>query len=137
MSIFPKHLNFFLFHKILFFILYYFNILSLGANKENLLHVTHYIVSSLPFSLKLYQGYFNMSCHWHMNMCCLIKLHVNMLTLFQKILTKEQMSMQKVRMEKCIFHFACENNHDWVVSILCMVFNFLFTSFFALKIIIM
>jgi hypothetical protein len=71
-----------------------------------------------------------------MNMCCLIKFHVNMLTSFQKLLTKEQISMQKVRMEKCISHFACENNHDRVVSILCMVFNFLFTSFFTLKIII-
>jgi hypothetical protein len=59
-----------------------------------------------------------------------------MLTLFQKLLTKEQMSMQKVRIEKCIFHFAFENNHDRVVSRLCMVFNFLFTSFFVLKIII-
>jgi hypothetical protein len=65
-----------------------------------------------------------------MNMCCLIWLHVNILTLFKRLLTKEHMSMQKMRMKKCLLHLACENNHDGDISILCMVFN-LFISFFA------
>jgi hypothetical protein len=66
-----------------------------------------------------------------MNMCCLIKLHVDMLTLFKGLLTNEQISIQKVRMGKKKLHLACGNNHDGVVSILCMVLNLFFTSFFA------
>jgi hypothetical protein len=66
-----------------------------------------------------------------MNMCCLIKLHAVMLTLFKGLLTKEQMSIQKVRMEKKKLHLACGNNHDGLVSILCMVLNLFFTSFVA------
>ncbi len=45
---------------------------------------------------------------------------VNILTLFKKMLRKGQMSMQKVRMKKCLFHSTCGNNHDGVISILCM-----------------
>jgi hypothetical protein len=37
----------------------------------------------------LYQGYLNISYYWHMSMCHLIRLHVNMLTLFKRLLTKE------------------------------------------------
>jgi hypothetical protein len=40
-----------------------------------------------------YQSYFNMSSHWHMNISYLVKFHVDMMTLFKKSLTKEQMSM--------------------------------------------
>jgi hypothetical protein len=40
--------------------------------------------------------------------------------------------MQKVKMEKCLLHLTCENNHDEVVLILCMVFNHLFNYLFIL-----
>jgi hypothetical protein len=59
-----------------------------------------------------YQDYFNMSCHGHMNMCCVITLHVNMLTLFKKLLTKEPMPMQKVRMENA-FAFSMWKQLWW------------------------
>ncbi len=45
---------------------------------------------------------------------------VNMLTLFKRVLTKGQMSMQKVTMKNCLFHSTCGNNHDGIISILCM-----------------
>jgi hypothetical protein len=61
-----------------------------------------------------------------MNMYNLLKLHVDMLTLFKRLLTKEQMSMLKVKMENYMLYLTCENNHDGIVSILCMVFYFLF-----------
>jgi hypothetical protein len=64
-----------------------------------------------------------------MSMCCLIKLHVNMLTLFNRLLTKEHISIQKVGMEICYLHLACENNHDGIILILCMIFNHLFIYF--------
>jgi hypothetical protein len=72
-----------------------------------------------------------MSCHLHMSICCLIKLHVDILTLFKGLSTNEQMSMQKVKMEIWLLHFTCGNNRDGVVSILSMMFNLLFTSFFC------
>ncbi len=76
-------------------------VFSFGANKEDLLHVTHCIYHYYSsIEIHLYQNYFSMSCHWHWNMCCLIRLHVDMLTLFKKLLTNEKMSMEKVRMEK-------------------------------------
>jgi hypothetical protein len=53
-----------------------------------LLHITSYHYYPLV-KTHLYQGYFNMLCYWHMNVCYLIRLHVNMLTLFKKLLTKE------------------------------------------------
>jgi hypothetical protein len=55
---------------------------------------------------------------------------VDMLALYKRLLIKEQMSIQKVRMKNCLFHLACENYHDGVVSILCIVFNLFFISFF-------
>ncbi len=94
-----------------------------------MLHIASYHRYPLV-KIHLYQGYFNMSHHWHMNMCCLIKLHENILTLFKGLSTNEQMSIQKVKMEKWLLHFTCGNNHDGVVSILCMMCNLLFTSFF-------
>ncbi len=67
-----------------------------------MLHIASY--HFYPFvKLHLYQSYFNMSCHSHMNMRCLFWFHMNMLTLFKILLTKEQMSMQKVKMEKKSF----------------------------------
>jgi hypothetical protein len=103
---------------------------SLGTNKEDLLHVTHCIISLLSlFKIHLYHGYFNMSCHWHMNIYYLFRFHVNILTFVKKLLTKKQMSMQKMIMEKCLLHLTCGNNYDGFTSGLCMVFNFLYTSF--------
>jgi len=93
-----------------------------------MLHIASYHHYHLV-KIHLYQGYFNMSSHLHMNMCCLIKLHVDILTLFKGLSTNEQMSMQKVKMEKWLLHFTCRNNHDGVVSILCMMFNLLFTFY--------
>jgi len=62
-----------------------------------------------------------------MNMSCLIRFHVNIMTLFKRLLTKEPMSMQKVKMKKCLLHIEYGNNDDGVVSTVCMVFNlFLF-----------
>ncbi len=66
-----------------------------------ILHITSYHYYLLA-KIHLYQSNFNMSCHWHLNMCCVFKLHVDMSTLFKRLLTKEQMSMQVVRMENKI-----------------------------------
>jgi hypothetical protein len=96
-----------------------------------MLHITSYHHYSLV-EIHLYQGrlfQFVMLCHWHMNMCCPIKLHVDMLTLFKRLITKNCMSMQKVRMENYFLHLTCGNNHDGVCLIWCMVLNFLFTCF--------
>jgi hypothetical protein len=60
-----------------------------------------------------------------------VLLHVDMLILFKRLLTKEQMSMQKVRMENFLLHLTCENNHDGIVSILCTILNLLFILFFV------
>jgi hypothetical protein len=45
-------------------------------------------------------------------MCCVIKLHVNMLTLFKKLLRKEPMPMQKVIMENA-FVFSMWKQLRW------------------------
>ncbi len=80
----------FLLYKNIYFFLLFFYAFSLIANKENLLHMQHCIISLLHFAeIHLYHGYFNMSCHWHMNtLCCLIRLHVNMIILLTRLLTK-------------------------------------------------
>jgi hypothetical protein len=56
--------------------------------------------------------------------CCLIKLHVHVLTLLKTLSTKEHMSMQKVRILKCFLYLACENDHDAVILILFSFFLF-------------
>jgi hypothetical protein len=117
----------------------FFDPFSLGANyRQDVLHVTYYIISSIFFGWnsslsRLFQ--LVMSCHWHMNMCCPIKLHVDMITLFKKLLTQNCMSMQKVRLEKYFSHLACGNNHDGVYLMLCMVLNLVFTCFLTSEII--
>jgi len=68
-----------------------------------MLHITSYHYYLLA-KIHLYQSNFNMSCHWRMNMYCVLKLHVDMSTMFKKLLTKEKMSMQIVRMEKGLSH---------------------------------
>jgi len=62
-----------------------------------------------------------------MNMCCLIKLHVDMLILFKRLLTTDVNAKGK----NGKISLACENNNDGVILILCMVHNLLFTSFFV------
>jgi hypothetical protein len=52
-----------------------------------------------------------------------------MSTLFKKLLTKEQMSMQIVRMENSLSHLIVENSYG-VILILCMIFNLLFILFY-------
>jgi len=66
-----------------------------------MLHIASYHYHPLAKNI-----YFNMMWPWHINMCCLIKLYVDMLTLFKRLLTKEHMSMQKVRLRRsfCIQH---------------------------------
>jgi hypothetical protein len=68
-----------------------------------MLHIASYHYDLLV-EIHLYQGYFNMSFHWYMNMCYLIRLFVNVLIFFKRLLTqkKKQMSMKNVRMEKCL-----------------------------------
>jgi len=81
-----------------------------------MIHVASYHYH--PLAKKIY---FNTTWHWHMNMCCLITLYMDMLTSFKRLLTKEHMSMQK-KMK----HLAGENNNGGVVFILFMVLNLLF-----------
>jgi hypothetical protein len=103
------------------------NVFGLVANKEDLLHVTSYHYYLLA-KIHLYQSYFNMSCHWHMNMCYLIRFYVDMLTLFNILLTNEQIPMSKVSIYgKCLCILECENNHYGVGLILFIVFNLIFT----------
>lgn len=109
------------FHMVFFFC--FSHALGLSVNKEDLLHITHCIISLLFFSKFIYiKVYFNMLCHWHRNICCLIWLHVDILTLFKRLLTDEEMPMQKVIMEKCLLHLTYGNNHNGVILIPCMVF---------------
>jgi hypothetical protein len=67
----------------------FFDPCSIGANyRQDVLHITYYIISSSFFGWnsslsRLFQ--LVVSCHWHMNMCCPIKLHVDMITLIKKL----------------------------------------------------
>ncbi len=72
-----------------------------------------------------------MPCHWDMNMHCLVKLHVDMLTLFNILLIMSRCWCKNDNW-KMTLHWTCRNNHDGVVSILFIVFNFLSfsTNFF-------
>jgi hypothetical protein len=64
-----------------------------------MLHIASYQHYSLV-EIHLYQSYFNISCYSHMNICWLAQLCLD-ITLFKRLLTKKQMSLQNVRMEKC------------------------------------
>jgi hypothetical protein len=92
-------------------------------------YILHHIIITLCPKSHLYQSYFNMSCHGHIWLCHLIRVHVDMLTLLKRLLTKKQMSMQNVRMEKCLLHLACVNNYEGIILILCMILNLLFAFF--------
>jgi hypothetical protein len=64
--------------------------------------------------ISFYQDYFNMSCHWHMNMCYLIGLHVHTLILLKKSLTKEQLNA-KCEYGKMLWHSSCEKTTiEWL-----------------------
>ncbi len=103
-SCFKNTWNFFLLCKRIWFFLIFSMLLVLVQIRKIyfLLHIASYHYYPLAKS-HLYQRYFNMLCYWHMSMCYLIKLHVNMLTLFKRLLTKEHMSMQNIRIEKCMW----------------------------------
>ncbi len=89
------------------------NVFNLGANKKDLLHVTHCKISFLPFFSNSFISKLFQHVTSFRNMCCLFWFHMNMLTLFKRLLTKEQMSMQKAKMEKKSFlQLTCENNCD-------------------------
>jgi hypothetical protein len=73
--------------------------------------------------------------YWHMNMHCLVKLHVDMLTLFNILLIMSKCWCKNDN-RKMPLHLTCRNNHDGVFSILFMVFNLLLISpnfFFGFK----
>ncbi len=64
---------------------------------------------------------------WDMNTCCLIMLHVDMLTLFLNSLTKEQMSIQRwEQRDAFVFSMWKQPWFYGVISIRCTIFNFLF-----------
>jgi hypothetical protein len=52
-----------------------------------MLHITSYHYYPLV-DIHSYQGYFDMLCHCHLNMCYIIRLHVNVLILFKRLLTR-------------------------------------------------
>ncbi len=54
---------------------------------------------------------------------------MDMLTLLKRLLTNKQMSMQNVRMEKCLLHLACGNNYEGIMLIVCIILNLLFAFF--------
>jgi hypothetical protein len=125
---FQNHLEIFLAPQGYLSFLYFFNVLVLAQIK--MIYCMFHIVSHHHYLLTkhyLHQSYFNMSYHWHMNMCCLINIHVNILTLFNRLLPKKHMSMQKVKMENCLLHLTCGKSNDKIILKLCMVFNLLYT----------
>jgi hypothetical protein len=88
-------------NELVFCILRTFNFFCLGANKENFITCQTFLHIIIILWHKFI--YFNMTCNWHMNMCCLIRFHVDMLTLFKWLLPKEQMPMQKLKMKGFIY----------------------------------
>jgi hypothetical protein len=88
-----------------------------------LLHVASYHYYHL-IKIHLYQGYFNTSYHWHMNMSCLDRFHVDMLV--QKIVNKGVHVNENGEM---LLHSTCENNYDGVIMILFIVNSISFFTF--------
>jgi len=77
---------FFLFHTDLLLLLFPMLLILMQIRKiYYMLHIASHHYYPLA-KIHLYQNYFNVSCYWYMNMCCLIKLHVTMLTLFKRLL---------------------------------------------------
>jgi len=67
----------------------------------------YYLFFNWNALISFYQDYFNLSCHWHMNMCYLIGLRIHMLILFKRSLTKEQLNA-KCEYGKMLWHSSCE-----------------------------
>jgi hypothetical protein len=67
------------------------NAFGLGANKEDLLLIIHSIVSLLSFEQNS-----SISRLFQHVMFCLIRFHVDVLTLLKSLLIKEHMPMQKL-----------------------------------------
>jgi hypothetical protein len=88
-SSFKNNWNFVLLRKNIWLFLIFPMLLVLVQKRRIyfLLRITSYHYYPLV-QTHLYQGYFNMLYYWHMSMCCWIRLHVNMLTLFKRLLTK-------------------------------------------------
>jgi hypothetical protein len=61
-----------------------------------------------------------------MNMCCLVTFHMNVLTLFKSFLNKGAYVNAEGANEEMLLYLICEDNHDGVISILCMIFNLFF-----------
>jgi len=94
-SCFKNIWNFLLLSRTFGFFLIIFYAFSPGAN-EDLLFVTYCIISLLPiglnsFILRLLQHVRSL----YMNMCCLIRFHINMLTLFKRLLKKNRCPCKK------------------------------------------
>jgi hypothetical protein len=80
--------KFFLIHKGICYFLVFFYVFSPCAKRKIycMLHIAtfHYYLLT-----KIHLYHVNMSCHWHMDICCLIRFHVNMLTkVVQEIINK-------------------------------------------------
>jgi hypothetical protein len=76
-----------------------------------------------------------MPCHWDLNMHYLVKLHVDMLTLFNILLIMGRCWCKSDNWKMPV-HLTCGNDHDGIVSIFFMVLNFLFifpNFFFSFK----
>ncbi len=67
-------------------------------------------------------------------MCCLIKLHVNMLTFFKRLLTKEYANA-KGENEKILLNLECENNRDGIITIIMHDINIYLFIYFVSKMI--
>jgi hypothetical protein len=118
-SCFKTTWNFVLLRKNIWFFLIFLMILVFVQirNLFILSHIASYHYYRLV-KIHLYQGYFNMLCYWHLSMCCLIRLHVNMLTWF-KIINKEinanakhmntKMHMETTIMESFQYYSWCSN----------------------------
>jgi len=105
-SCFKNIWNFFLLLKDIWFFLIIFYAFSLGANKEDLLFVMYYIISLLPiglnsFILRLLQHARSL----YMNTRCLIRFHINMLTLVKRLLKGNRCPCKKYK-QKNAFAFS-------------------------------
>jgi len=87
-----------------------------------LLHVAHCIISLLSFFIywnaliSFYQDYFNLSCHWHINIGYLIGLHIHIVDLVQKIINKGA-TQCKMWVWKNALAFIMWKNHNRMIII--------------------
>jgi len=95
---------FFSFHKDKFFFSIFLILVQIS-----ILHLTHCIISSISFGwnsfiFRLFQHLRSLT-YEHVLTNSTLCGYVDML---KGLLTNEQMSMQKVKMEKCLMHLACK-----------------------------